>query len=526
MNQLKTLLMVALAALFFVSCSGDDDDEQVLSSDKMISSFVLRAADNPGLDGDKRAAIEANTIYFNLPPGTSVTSLIPTITLPAGTTISPASGTPVDFSNTVTYTVTAPDGSVLQYTVSVTVEDALSSEKRITSFAFLRSDNPSLPEDIHAVIEDGYISYKTIPAGVELNALIPTIEFDGQSVSPESGVAIDFSSNVVYTVYAEDGSYYNYTVDISHYTGPTVYVIGALTRFNTFHGALWRNGVDYTFTDHMYNTYPNALFVKGNVVHAVGYMAIGNHVATSWEIKPNGLLNAPTLNETSSDANAHSVFVSDNDDIYIAGSENKAGLARAKLWKNGTVRQLTEGFGVATGVSVAGGKVLVVGYEGGEGPVIRAKLWRENSTTNLTPDIERAHAKALFTSGGDVYVAIQIYVNQGLATLSVWRNGSLAEVTKEGFADVNSIYVYNGVVYLAGHSVDDNRYKATLWVNGVPTILSHAANSYAKSVFVHEGDVYVAGTVPVDGVNSAVLWKNGVPTTLAHNAYAAGVFVK
>ena len=54
--------------------------------------------------------------------GTSLTSLTPTITLSTGATISPTSGTSRDFTNPVTYTVTAEDTVTTQvWTVTVTV---------------------------------------------------------------------------------------------------------------------------------------------------------------------------------------------------------------------------------------------------------------------------------------------------------------------------------------------------------------------------------------------------------------------
>lgn len=61
-------------------------------------------------------------ITLNVPAGTDVTNLVPTISVSAFATVSPLSGVAQDFTNPVTYTVTAEDGSTNVYTVTVTVD--------------------------------------------------------------------------------------------------------------------------------------------------------------------------------------------------------------------------------------------------------------------------------------------------------------------------------------------------------------------------------------------------------------------
>ncbi len=56
----------------------------------------------------------------------------------------------------------------------------------------------------------------TVPFGTDLSTLVPTVEITGQSVSPASGVAQNFSADVVYTVTAPiSGETRNYTVSIT-----------------------------------------------------------------------------------------------------------------------------------------------------------------------------------------------------------------------------------------------------------------------------------------------------------------------
>ncbi len=62
-----------------------------------------------------------HTILLTVPYGTNVTILVPTITVSPNATSSPASGVAQDFTNPVTYTVTAEDGTTQNYIVTVVV---------------------------------------------------------------------------------------------------------------------------------------------------------------------------------------------------------------------------------------------------------------------------------------------------------------------------------------------------------------------------------------------------------------------
>jgi len=92
------------------------------ASDKSITSFVFKAANNSVLSSDITGTVYQNshTIGASVPAGTSVTALCPTVTI-AGSSVNPASDAVKDFSNPVTYTVTAADGSTQDYTAAVSV---------------------------------------------------------------------------------------------------------------------------------------------------------------------------------------------------------------------------------------------------------------------------------------------------------------------------------------------------------------------------------------------------------------------
>lgn len=89
---------------------------------KEIVSFVFEASKNPQIaslgKGDLTGTISGTCISFNAPAALKDKNLTPTITLSGGT-VNPASGTPQDFSQPATYTVTAGDGTTRDYTVSL-----------------------------------------------------------------------------------------------------------------------------------------------------------------------------------------------------------------------------------------------------------------------------------------------------------------------------------------------------------------------------------------------------------------------
>ena len=99
-------------SLFFACGSGGDDGGGVLSNQNQITGFMVS-----GVSGAINNT--ENTVIATITEGT-LTSLSPVITVSAGATISPASGTSQDFSSPVIYTVTAENGSTVNYTVTIT----------------------------------------------------------------------------------------------------------------------------------------------------------------------------------------------------------------------------------------------------------------------------------------------------------------------------------------------------------------------------------------------------------------------
>ncbi|MBR2567113.1 MAG: S-layer homology domain-containing protein [Paenibacillus sp.] len=176
-----------------------------VSSEKAITSFAFNGL-TPAVTGTVNEA--AKTVALTVPYGTNVTALAPTITH-TGASVWPAGGAAQNFTNPVTYTVTAADGTIQQYVVTVSV--AANPAKAITSFAF----NGLTPAVTGIVNESAKTVALIVPYGTNVTALVPTVIHTGASVTPSSGSAQNFTNPVTYTVTAADGTIQNYTVRVT-----------------------------------------------------------------------------------------------------------------------------------------------------------------------------------------------------------------------------------------------------------------------------------------------------------------------
>ncbi len=199
------------------------------SPSKDITTFAFLSADNADLPADVLATINGTTIAATVPFGTDVTKLVASFattgaSVSVGNVVQVSGVTANNFTAPVAYVVKAADGSTKTYTVTVTI--APSTEKDITSFAFLSVDNPGLSADVDATINGTAIT-ATVPFGSDVTALVSTFATTGTKVSvggivQTSGVtANNFSTQVIYTVTAADLSTKSYTVTVAIAPSPS-----------------------------------------------------------------------------------------------------------------------------------------------------------------------------------------------------------------------------------------------------------------------------------------------------------------
>lgn len=198
------LIVSALAMSFIISCNGNNGNNPESSNSKQLTEFYFESPPSTGIIDES-----AKTVSVTVPFGTEVTSLIALFsTTGVKTTINDVeqtSGvTENDFSNPVTYTVTAEDNSNAQYEVTVIIAE--SDAKDITSFAIVGQ----VSSDIN-----GTDITVNMPSGTDISSLTTEITHTGVDINPASGEVQDFSSPVIYTVTADDGSTKEYTVTVS-----------------------------------------------------------------------------------------------------------------------------------------------------------------------------------------------------------------------------------------------------------------------------------------------------------------------
>jgi len=234
-RKLWSVLGVVLMMVFvLMACSSSSDNK---SSAKLMKTYSLAGATGVINEG-------AKTIAVTLPFGSVVTNLVATFTTSAaanvkiGTTPQVSGTTVNNFSSPKTYTVTAEDGSHVDYIVTVTV--APSNAKAITAY--------SLAGFVGTVNETAKTIAVTLPRGKDVTALVATFATSGTGVTigatPQvSGTtANDFTSGTkTYTVTAADATTQNYVVTIS-YGG------GTWTKMADFGGLARKEAVGFGFS--------------------------------------------------------------------------------------------------------------------------------------------------------------------------------------------------------------------------------------------------------------------------------------
>lgn len=198
---------------------------------KAFTAFWLDRSDNWFLPGDISGTIDepAKTIALSVPYDVNPNSLTASFTVSDGASVTVGgtgqqSGTTQnDFTSPVTYRVTAEDSSYAEYTVTVTVEAALTGNS-FTDFRFTAADNSALDSDAVGVIDAGAKTVAvTVPWGVDLTSL--TASFSNSagstvkigSTDQVSGSTVNnFSSALTYTITAQDSTPVDWQVTVTN----------------------------------------------------------------------------------------------------------------------------------------------------------------------------------------------------------------------------------------------------------------------------------------------------------------------
>ena len=154
--------------------------------------------------------------------GTDVTGLVATFsvsdwaTIAIGATLQESGVTSNDFTSSVTYTVTAEDGTQQDWIVTVTVATTQSSENDILSFSFTEQTGSATINNVNHTIS------VEVSAGTDLTDLVATFTISTNStiaivtIPQVSGVTSnDFTNSVTYTVTAENGTPQDWVITVT-----------------------------------------------------------------------------------------------------------------------------------------------------------------------------------------------------------------------------------------------------------------------------------------------------------------------
>jgi hypothetical protein len=210
-------------------CRAEDGSEEIytvtvtkgaVSTAKTLLTFSF-AGLTPAVTGTINET--AKTVSLVVPNSQSVTALVATFTVSPLATVNiggvgQVSGTTANnFTNPVVYTVVAEDGSVSNYTVTVT-KAAASSLKQLLTFQFAGL-TPAVTGTINETAKTVSV---TVPYGTNVTALIATFTSSplstvkvGTTAQVSGTTANNFTSPVTYTVVAEDATTQAYVVTVT-----------------------------------------------------------------------------------------------------------------------------------------------------------------------------------------------------------------------------------------------------------------------------------------------------------------------
>lgn len=279
------------------------------------------------------------------------------------------------------------------------------------------------------------------------------------------------------------------------------------------------NGVERTIGDGVIETaFGEDMEVQGTDVYILASRTIVSTSVQSHVVYKNGVAIYTIPVSTGFSPNCLAVSGSD---VYLAGTgDPTASGYKIKLWKNGTLTDITNGNlnARAYDLQVVGTDVYIAGYE--VNPSIyyyQAKYWKNGTPVVLsvgTSQETTGELHRILVKGNDVYCSGMIDYRP-----TQWKNGTATQLNPN-YGTCYGIAVSGSDVYAAGAVQNSSgRYHAAYWKNGSQFNLSDSTTApNGASVFgigTDGTDVYVIGSVSATGgTYKGVYWKNGTRNLL------------
>jgi len=312
----------------------------VTGTENDIVSFNLNMVNNSNLTIDYIGEVKANEVIFvELPFGTDITALKPTIEVSQGATINPANGVETDFTNPRIYTVTSEDRKKSkEYTVTV---------KRVTGSATVTITSTS--NEIIINSSDGFLIHKN-------KDLTVTITSTSQFVAnPSPGIKLTAVDNngativepdILLEINKVDSKQLAVKVKAKSTEGKTAYPVGTILKITVEGHALadasgYDNPKSIELTLKAGNIWSPRSF-HTSVVDQTGniYVIGGDYKKDVWKSEDKGLTWTKILDDAGWTARYgyNSVIDSKNSMYVIGGFANQEGThdlgPKNDVWKS------------------------------------------------------------------------------------------------------------------------------------------------------------------------------------------------
>jgi hypothetical protein len=319
-NSMLKVLSLAFVLAVMISC---EKDSTPLDLDKPVKITEFKIGDRQGIIDNENARV-----LVTLPAGTlDITALTPQVSVSEGAKVEPASGTTVDFTDSVAYRVY--NGNVYQnYWVRVEVLKAA-----ITGFTI--NGTEGLIDDVAHTID------VPLPLDTDLTNLVPHIEVTPEStVVPASGVAQDFTNPVTYTVTGGSQTV-DYLVSVSVAATPDT-TKGAIGSKLAFLGTATDRFTlpdddEQAAADWLFSEYPDAEYISWIQIMAGG-VNIYSYKTIWWHYDANDQLPAYAAHQAVIDI--FSDYMKDGGNLFLSGH------AVQYFWNTG---RLTKSYPMAIG---------------------------------------------------------------------------------------------------------------------------------------------------------------------------------
>ncbi len=315
----------------------------------------------------------------------------------------------------------------------------------------------------------------------------------------------------------------------------TVYVAGCeANNNNNYVAKYWKNNQPIELSDGSNNAIATSIFItQNNDVFVTGSerstVHFNNYRALYWK---NGYLNF--LSDGSTNGTANDICIVNNDDVYICGEvEVSFSNYVAHYWKNGQPVHLGL-LGISTyanAITVVNDDVYVAGYEVSPITSLYTPIyWKNGVRKQLSDPDEYFIVHDIFVdSNNDIYVAGVKFKNNVWIGV-VWKNGAVTYINDSEIYSV-CIIPKKDDLFIAGRIINLNKISsATAWKNYIPTKFTpDKYNALAKSITIYKTKKYTAGHIEKKQTSVAVYWENSILKRLTDgkkNAYATSIFVK